>query len=350
MKKLLFLVAIMFVFTLSACTEEQVDDQIDDDPQENPYQYLYDGGCDVSQVTTLVNRTLFTNLSREDVDAYMELDTENQCLIDDLIDAVKDAHAGEEYQEILVNRLIHASYDDAMLELELVKNALTLDVKAANFAIRADNVADYITVRDTYGLGGYYYRYFTLQNEWRYENQFIEVGQIVFIGSSVVEQHNFGQYFPNIGIVNRGIGGDYSDGELARLGVSVYDINPSKVFLYVGGNDYAQSRTPQQIADKVELIIQDLLEHFDAEQIYLLSVYPINEDKANTPHSNTQIEQQNALYETLASDYNITFADVSYALMDENGEMRSDYTSDGIHMNGTAYAALSEAMRPYIEE
>lgn len=344
-KPILLVLMLLTVLVLTACTKAETNE-----PQENPYQYLFDVGCTVSEVTILTHRDLFTNLDQDDLTTFNEAHSDDACAVHQLIQNIKDTHADEEIQRILVNRMIKGTLEEAITELALISDGLTLDVAATNYAIRADNVAEYIEMRTTYGLGGYFYNYFTSVNKWRYQNQFEEKGKIVFLGSSVVAAHSFDVYFPGMGIINRGIGGDYSDGFMNRLQVSVYDLEPSKVFFYCGGNDYAQGRTPQEITDKVELIIQDMLLHLNAEQIYLVSVYPINEDKASTPHSNTEINQQNALYEALAEEYGITFANVSDVLKDETGNMVAEYTSDGIHMNGAAYALLSEAMRPYIED
>jgi lysophospholipase L1-like esterase len=366
MKKLIIFLSLSFTaLALSGCTTETSTPtcpsgyELNDNNQctliqiENtasPYDYLYDAGCSVSEVTILTNRSLFDSLTQDQIDQYNLDNSETDCAIHHLIDDIKETHQDEVYQSIMLDRFIDTSLEAAQIELALVRDGLTLDVNATNYAIRANNIADYIITRDTYGLGGYFYNYFTSVNEWRYTNQFEEDGQIVFLGSSVVEAHNFDYYFPNQDILNRGIGGDYTDGFSNRLDVSVYDVNPSKLFFYCGGNDYAQGRTPQEITDLVENILIDMLQHLDADQIYLVSVYPVNEDKANIPHNQSLIDQQNVLYEALAETYGIHFADVSNVLMNEEGQMKAEFTSDGIHMNGDAYTVLSEAFRPYIEE
>lgn len=319
-------------------------------PTESEYQYLFDAGYSSEEVTKLVNRDLFKSLTRDQVNTYLSLNADEPGALSKVLDALMDTVYEDDLRMILWNRYVNESYSDAISDLNNIKDAYTLDVQSTNYAIRADNVSEYLDVRDTYGLGGYFYNYFKLTNIWRHENQFEPAGQIVFIGSSVIEQHNFEAYFPNTMILNRGIGGDYSDGIRERLDVSVFDVNPSKVFLYVGGNDYVQSRTPQEIADKVDQIIQLILNKMDASDVYLMSTYPINESKTASAHTNADIDLQNQLYEALATTYNITFVNVHDVVSDDNGQLVESYTSDGIHMNISAYSLISDVLRPFIEE
>ncbi len=62
--------------------------------------------------------------------------------------------------------------------------------------------------------------------------------QIVFLGDSLVERAEWAEFFPGTGAVNRGIGGDTTEGVLKRL--DQLGLKPGKsgrVFLYIGIND-----------------------------------------------------------------------------------------------------------------
>ncbi|HEY8590760.1 MAG TPA: hypothetical protein VIL55_14535, partial [Naasia sp.] len=69
--------------------------------------------------------------------------------------------------------------------------------------------------------------------------QFAEVGarsgRVVFLGDSISEFGLWEEWFPEIPVLNRGIGGETSAQVLARLETAITE--PRAVFLLVGTND-----------------------------------------------------------------------------------------------------------------
>ena len=45
---------------------------------------------------------------------------------------------------------------------------------------------------------------------------------------------------------------------------------------------------------------------------------------------------------------NVQFIDLYDAFLDEEGQLRPDYTTDGLHLTIAGYAALSKALQEYL--
>jgi hypothetical protein len=65
-----------------------------------------------------------------------------------------------------------------------------------------------------------------------------ETGAVVFLGDSITQGWNsIARIFPDIKVVNRGIGGDTTRGVLYRLNADVLALKPAAVVLLIGIND-----------------------------------------------------------------------------------------------------------------
>lgn len=193
-------------------------------------------------------------------------------------------------------------------------------------------------------------------NYFKTANMDEELDGIVFLGDSITEGFDIESYFTATNVINRGIGGDTTNGVLERLQESVYDLSPSKVFLMIGTNDLdITNNTNKQIASNIESIILDIQENSPETEIYLESIYPTtkgNDDKSfyliTRKRPNTRINAINDELVALAAKHNVTYIDVNSALIDNKGDLTFDYTSDGLHLNSKGYNQVGEILAPYI--
>ena len=70
---------------------------------------------------------------------------------------------------------------------------------------------------------------------------------IVMLGNSITDGGEWAEILDNVHVKNRGISGDTTDGVLQRLS-SITDGKPSKLFLLIGINDFAQGVSGDSIA------------------------------------------------------------------------------------------------------
>ena len=65
--------------------------------------------------------------------------------------------------------------------------------------------------------------------------------------------------------------------------------------------------------------------------------------------TNEKIQALNRAYRALASIYtNVHFIDLYDNFLDEGGQLREDFTTDGLHLTIAGYAMLSKALQPYL--
>jgi hypothetical protein len=151
---------------------------------------LFEKECTSEEVTLLMYTDFFNTLEKRDVKMYIDSNADDTCAIASLVQKVSFVHPDDEYREILINRLMDTPLGDVDDYLIKVQESRSFDIEASNYAIRADNVSEYVDVLTTnyakVASGGwsYEYFYFTMTNKWVHENQFVEKNQIVFVGST----------------------------------------------------------------------------------------------------------------------------------------------------------------------
>jgi lysophospholipase L1-like esterase len=167
-------------------------------------------------------------------------------------------------------------------------------------------------------------------------------GRIVFMGDSLTEAGEWGEMF-GPSVVNRGIGGDSTNRILQRV-AGVAKTKPSKVFLMAGINDLTY-RTPADIRDRHQRIIEAIRAESPQTTVYLQSVLPVNNAVKKTGRDNAKVEELNKLLSTLDA----VWIDLRPLFTDANGNLDASLTYDGLHLNGKAYAIWRPALAPYVQ-
>jgi lysophospholipase L1-like esterase len=177
-------------------------------------------------------------------------------------------------------------------------------------------------------------------------NSFAKSGGVVFVGDSITQDYPVWEYFPDQVVYNRGIGGDTSVGLLLRLNESLFDLSPRAVVLLIGTNDLALLHSsPEAIAENIRRIIQEIQARLPECLILLESVYPVipPPDGPNPPErDNRDIRAINLLISRIPGIEYINF----YSLLaDSEGNLRSEFTVEGLHINQNGYVLISKELR-----
>ena len=154
-------------------------------------------------------------------------------------------------------------------------------------------------------------------------------------------------------LVNRGIRGYKTDLLLENLDAHLFGQALDKVFLLIGTNDIGKEMAQTETLANLEAIIQEISRDYPLAQIQLLSVLPVNEKEQYKGtvyiRTNEKIQDLNRAYQDLASIYtNVHFIDLYDNFLDESGQLREDFTTDGLHLTIAGYAMLSKALQPYL--
>lgn len=189
-------------------------------------------------------------------------------------------------------------------------------------------------------------------------NTLAEKGDIVFIGDSLTDFYNFNEFFHNVSIYNRGIASDTTLGVLDRLKTNVIDIEPSKVFLQIGTNDYSSKKEKINlyIYNNIIKILELLKDTLPNTKFYLMSLYPVNRKTRFYSWAlvgkrrNKNIIKLNDELEAYSKENNITYIDVYNHLIDDYGNLKSDYTLEGLHISFRGYKQITKVLKPYVFE
>lgn len=184
---------------------------------------------------------------------------------------------------------------------------------------------------------------------------YTEKNATVFFGDSITElcktDSLYCEYTAKTGtpVINRGISAECTDSMLERLDESIISIEPKNLVMLMGVNDLNQGVSPDKITDNIREIIIRVKEKSPDTNIILQAVYPINSNRDSLyeriqlkGRENSAIKALNEKLKELAEQEKITFLDVTDLLSDENGDLREEYTFDGLHPNVDGYLAVKD--------
>jgi len=194
-----------------------------------------------------------------------------------------------------------------------------------------------------------------IQTKYRELNQIsVLEPDIIFIGDSIVEYYPFQELLGTAKtIVNRGIRGYQTGLLLENLDAHLYGDAVDQIILLIGTNDIGKDIPMNDALDNLEGVIQSLNRDYPLSQIKLLSILPVNEGEEYKQtvyiRTNEKIREWNQAFESLAAAYiQVDFVPIYDSLTDSEGQLKKDYTTDGLHLSVAGYQALSDALKTYL--
>lgn len=178
-----------------------------------------------------------------------------------------------------------------------------------------------------------------------FENLEPSATDVVFVGDSITERSEWSELFPNVSIKNRGIGSDTTFGVKDRL-EEVIKLKPKKVFLMMGINDLQQNVKTDEILKNYETIVISLKQKLPNAEIYVQSTLPVNNQLFKL--DNKKVQELDSKLQLFSSKNKLVYVDLYNKLADKNGDLKSSYTADGIHLKGEAYQIWASQINKYI--
>lgn len=192
-------------------------------------------------------------------------------------------------------------------------------------------------------------------------NKFAKKGQILFVGSSLMEQFPVNELLTDLDlpltVYNRGVGG-FTTRELREvLDVCVWELEPRHIFINIGTNDLnAPDYELSGLLERYEDILLAIREHLPEAGLTLLAYYPVNPEAAEPgmaealrQRSNARIARANEGVKALAEKLGASFLDVNAGITDGAGNMKAEYTVEGMHMYGDGYMQVLKALLPTLQ-
>lgn len=197
-------------------------------------------------------------------------------------------------------------------------------------------------------------------DRFRILNQEARKGEILFTGSSLMEQFPIHELMMNDGmdlvIYNRGIGGFTTRDMMEHMEEMVFGTEPSRIFINIGTNDMnAPDFSQDRLLENYEAILRQIQERLPAAEINVMAYYPVNEvDKVPdgpwgktlfVNRTNRTIDRLNQALEKLAEKLGCRFINVNKGLTDENGRLKKEYTIEGVHMYANGYRVVLDNLK-----
>lgn len=145
-----------------------------------------------------------------------------------------------------------------------------------------------------------------------------------------------------------------AEGEKVGVLQALAEKQYKKVYLCLGLNELGYP-TDQGFVDYYTQVVDKLIELQPDADIYLQAVLPVNTEvcrQANQPSyvENQRVAAFNTIIADIAEEKQLCFVDVREALVDENGELPAELTSDGVHMRKDGYVAWYEYLKTHTVE
>jgi lysophospholipase L1-like esterase len=178
-----------------------------------------------------------------------------------------------------------------------------------------------------------------------FKEQNLTLRNVVLLGDSITEGFNVQKYLPGRRVLNRGIGADIignalpaddKRGILRRLDNSVFDCAATDVFLLIGINDLGAGRKVDVMEEGYREILKTIREKAPAIRVHVQALLPTSGRFAK---HNAPVLDFNQRLQKLAAEFGYDFIDLHKLMADENGELKSEFTRDGLHLNEPAYIA-----------
>lgn len=202
---------------------------------------------------------------------------------------------------------------------------------------------------------------------YRILNETVKKGEILFTGSSLMEQFPIQELMMDEGmtqvIYNRGVGGFTTTDMLQNMEEQVFGTEPSRIFINIGTNDISDATRSfeEVLADMLEnyeKILTQIKERLPETEVYMMAYYPVNETDKLAPgewaqtlfvnRNNRNLPVANAAVEQLAGKFGYHFINVNDGLTDERGMLKAEYTIEGVHMYANGYRVVLENLKKYL--
>lgn len=177
----------------------------------------------------------------------------------------------------------------------------------------------------------------------QFREQNDQLQNVVLVGDSITEGFEVAKFFPGRRILNRGIGADVignalppddKRGILKRLDESFFDCAATDAFLLIGINDLGDNHSPETIEAGYREVLDRVKKHSPTLRVHVQSVLPTRGGFAK--HNANVLDVNNRL-QKLATEFGYDYLDLHSLMKDDKGELKSDLTADGLHINATGY-------------
>jgi len=196
-------------------------------------------------------------------------------------------------------------------------------------------------------------------------NQTAQLGQILFVGSSLMEMFPIEAWQAESKvsyakhIYNRAVRATTSSFLLEHFQGQILDLKPSKIFINIGSNDIGFQVPEGEFLANYDAIMSRIAQELPDCMVYVMRYHPLNtidfgndddEKSLLASRSNEAFQTASDKIKLLAQKHEFNFIDVNQGLADENFVLKKELTIDGAHLNAAGYEIVLNNLEQYIKE
>jgi lysophospholipase L1-like esterase len=166
-------------------------------------------------------------------------------------------------------------------------------------------------------------------------------------GVSVMVGDSLSQWFPVDRLpngqqvwLNQGISGDTTKGVLNRINAFAGK-SPQTIYFMAGVNDVKRGVSDRDILRNIQQIVRRLKQQNPGAQIVVQSILPTRSEMID----NDRITRLNPQIAQIAQKSGVVYLDLHSQFRDSDGALRSDLTTDGIHLSARGYATWQASLQ-----
>jgi len=178
------------------------------------------------------------------------------------------------------------------------------------------------------------------------ENRHLSSVEVIFLGDSLTDGCDIGNYYGEYSALNRGINGDTTYGLFDRLEISAYDAHPKVIVLLIGGNDILGGKTLDSIYLNYKKLIEGIKKHLPETKIVWCSLTVLGNEWAKY---NDMVKECNVRIEEMAALYGCAFVDLYTPLCGKEDILAPEYTIEGVHLTHEGYLVISDKIKTAIK-
>lgn len=173
---------------------------------------------------------------------------------------------------------------------------------------------------------------------------------VLFLGDSITEGWLYSsawkKHFAKRSF-NAGFSGDKTQHVLYRLQNGLLDnLKPKLVVLMIGTNN-TLANSPQQIAEGIKMIIDEVHQRSPNSRVLLHAILP----SGKKPDAERRLENNevNRIIRGMAQIPGVHYKDFNHIFLEKDGSISKKTMPDYLHLSGKSYHRWANAMKPAIE-
>lgn len=170
---------------------------------------------------------------------------------------------------------------------------------------------------------------------------------IVFLGDSLTDEGEWGEWFHGLSVKNRGVSAETTTGLLQRLEPIVAG-QPRQILLLIGCNDLLGWNHPiPEVMQRYCQILQQIQQQSPHTQVYVQSLFPMNPALCGRDRTADLVACNRHLAQ-LAAEFGYPYLNLFDVFANSDQQLDPQYTCDGLHLNGAGYQRWSQVVQPYL--